>query len=114
MTAPIPNPAPRGATTKGNLSPARQRLVELMQRLNFGRIDHLEVRGGEPVLDPMPAVVREHKFCADNTPRPEAGRDCKLKNQVADLMALLDEIGDGTISVLSFKHGLPFHAELPV
>ena len=114
MSAPISNPAPRGEATKRNLSPARQHLVELMQRHNFGRIEGLEVRGGEPVLDPKPVVIREHKFCADNAARPEAGRDCKLKNQVADLMALLDEIGDGTILVLSFKHGTPFHAELPV
>jgi hypothetical protein len=84
-----------------------------MQRLNFGRIENLEIRGGEPVLDPVPRVVREHKFCADNGPRPEAGRDCVLKNQVGDLMHLLDNLGDGTITVLSVKHGLPFHAELP-
>lgn len=104
------NPTP----TKTSLSPARRRLVELMQRLNFGRIEGLAVRAGEPVLDPMPAVVREHKFCSDNGPRPEAAKpDCQLKNQVRDLMSLLDQIGDGSIAVLSVKHGLPFHAELP-
>ena len=102
------------ATTKSALSPARRRLVELMQQRNFGRIEELQVRGGEPVLDPMPRVVREHKFNAENGPRAEAGRsDYLLKSQVRDLMQLLDEIGDGVISVLSFKHGLPFHAELP-
>lgn len=104
------NPTP----TKSSLSPARRRLVELMQNLNFGRVEHLEVRGGEPVLDPLPNVVREHKFCSENGPHREAGRpDCPLKNQVRDLMSLLDEVSDGTIAVLSIKHGLPFHAELP-
>ena len=98
---------------KSALSPARRRLVELMQRVNFGRIDRLEVKGGEPVLEPMPAVTREHKFCGNNSPRPEAGRDCQLRNHVADLMRLLDAIGDGTITVLVFKHGQPFHAEVP-
>ena len=73
------------------------------------------MRGGEPVLAPMPRVIREHKFCAENGPRPEAGRtDCLLKSQVRDLMTLLEEIGDGAIAVLTVKHGLPFHAELPV
>jgi hypothetical protein len=96
------------------LSPARQRLVELLQHINFGRIEGLEVRGGEPVLDPQPRVVREHKFCSDNGPRPEVGRaDYALKDQVADLMRLLDDIRDGVIAELSVKHGLPFHAELP-
>lgn len=96
------------------LSPARRQLVALMQKLNFGRLEGLAVRGSEPVLDPMPAVIREHKFGGDNGPRPEAGRgDHALKAQVVDLMALLDALGDGTVAVLSVKHGLPFHAELP-
>ena len=100
--------------TKSALSQARRRLVEICQRLNFGRVEDLQVRGGEPVLDPMPRVIREHKFCSENGPRPEATRaDCKLKSQVTDLMQLLDAIGDGTIAVLTVKHGLPFHAELP-
>lgn len=104
------NPTP----TKSSLTPARRRLVELMQRLNFGRIEGLSVRGGEPVLDPMPAVIREHKFGSENGPHREAGRpDYQLKNQVTDLMALLNAIGDGAIAVLSVKHGVPFHAELP-
>jgi hypothetical protein len=113
MTASLPSPAPRSANTKLALSPARQELVALLQRTNFGRIEGLQVRGGEPVLDPMPRVTREHKFCAENGPRPESGRaDYKLKNQVRDLMQLLDSIGDGVIAVLTVKHGLPFHAEL--
>ncbi len=100
--------------TKSALTPARRRLVELCQELNFGRIEHLRVLSGEPVLDPPPVTVREHKFCSENGPRPEAARpDCVLKSQVRDLMALLDQIGNGTIAVLSIKHGLPFHAELP-
>ena len=99
---------------KSSLSPPRQRLLELLQELNFGRIEGLRVRAGEPVLDPRPRVTREYKFGADNGPHREAGRfDCQLRNQVLDLMVLLDEVGDGTIAVLSIKHGLPFHAELP-
>jgi hypothetical protein len=102
------------AQTKSALSPARRRLVELMQRLNFGRIEHLEIRGHEPVLEPAPRAIREHKFCSENGPHRETGRpDCQLKNQVLDLMQLLDAVGDGTIAVLTVKHGLPFHAELP-
>jgi hypothetical protein len=38
--------------TKAALSPARRRLVELMQEINYGRIERLEVRDGEPVFDP--------------------------------------------------------------
>ena len=96
------------------LSPARRALVAVLQRLNFGRVEGLTVRAGEPVLDPPPRVVREHKFGGENGPRPEAGLpDFGLKPQVLDLLAVLDEVGDGTIPVLTVKHGLPFHAELP-
>lgn len=99
---------------KSALSPDRRRLVELCQRLNFGRIEGLEVRGGEPVFDPQPRTVREFKFAGDNGPRPESRRaDCALKDQVGDLMRLLDAVGDGVIETLTVKHGLPFLAEVP-
>ena len=39
---------------KSSLSPARTRLVGLMQRLNFGRIDELRILDGEPLFDPPP------------------------------------------------------------
>ena len=48
MTA-VPN------RTKQSLSPARRRLVELMQEVNFGRIEGLHVRDGEPILEQAPA-----------------------------------------------------------
>src|SRR5262245_59935470 len=53
------------------LSRPRRRLVELMQNLNFGRIEVLVIRNGNPILDPLPRVVREVKFGGDNGPRPE-------------------------------------------
>jgi hypothetical protein len=95
--------------TKAALSPARQRLVELMQLINFGRLEGLAVRNGSPVFDPPPRLIREVKFGADNGPRPErdAG-DFLLKAQVVELVHQLDRLGDGTIEVLEIKHGLPF------
>ena len=100
--------------TKSALSPARRRLVELLQTINFGRLEHLPVQGGEPVLDPLPPITREYKFSAENGPRPEATRpDCALKPQHLDLMHVLDEVRDGTIAVIICKHGIPFSCELP-
>jgi hypothetical protein len=101
-------------STKSALSPARRKLVELCQQIHFGRVEDLQVRDGEPILNPRPRVVVEHKFCSLNGPHPESARaDSALKSQHVDLLRLLDEIGDGTIEVLTVKHGLPFHAELP-
>jgi hypothetical protein len=99
--------------TKSALSPARQRLIELLQETNFGRVENLEVRDGEPVMDTQPPVVLEYKFAAENGARPEAGLgDFTLKEQHLDLLRLLDAVGTGTITQLTCKHGLPFSAEV--
>jgi len=99
-----PNPI-----TKSTLSAPRARLVEVMQRVNFGRIEHLAVRDGEPMFDPSPRVVREIKFGGDNGPRPEAIKpDFALKSQVRDLFAQLEALGDGVISCIEIQRGLPF------
>jgi hypothetical protein len=99
------------ATSKSSLSPDRRRLIELMQRVNFGRIEGLAVRHGEPVIDDAnpPRVVLELKFGADNGPRPEARiADFSLKAQVLELFAHLDRLRNAHIESLTVKHGLPF------
>ena len=94
---------------KRHLSPARARLVELMQDVNFGRIERLECVGGEPILYPRPDLVREHKFGGENGPRPELkADDFLLKQQVVELLAYFDEVRDCFIELLEIKHGLPF------
>ena len=94
---------------KSILSPSRARLLELMQRLNFGFVESLAFRDGQPVFSPPPRLVREVKFGADNGPRPEADqRDFTLKARVLDLFAHLEALGSGVIRRLEVKHGLPF------
>jgi len=95
---------------KSSLSPDRQRLVELMQNINFGRIENLVVRDGEPVLnDPAPRVILEVKFAGENGARPEAAMsDFTLKAQVVALLAHFDRIRNARIETLAIKHGLPF------
>jgi len=95
---------------KSDLSEPRRQLLELMQELDFGRIEALAVRAGEPVLDPPPKIVREVKFGGQNGPRDErALDDFSLKAQVVELFDELDRLGDGVIDVLTVKHGLPFN-----
>ncbi|UYV11918.1 MAG: hypothetical protein NCW75_11485 [Phycisphaera sp.] len=94
---------------KHHLSSDRRNLVETLQKINFGRIEGLVIRGGEPVLDPMPRIMHEFKFQADNSPRPESVKsDFLLKRQVVELFALIDQLGDGVIQSLEVRHGLPF------
>jgi hypothetical protein len=98
---------------KSRLSPARRELVELLQEVNFGRVEGLAVRAGQPVFSPPPRVVREVKFGGDNGPRPErAAGDFELKAQVVDLFAALDRLGDGVVDLIEVKHGLPFKMEV--
>ena len=98
---------------KSGLSASRRQLVELMQDINFGRLEELAIRGAEPVLDPPPAIVREIKFGGDNGPRPERRTDdFLLKSEVLELFGALDDLGDGVVNVLEIKHGLPFRMSL--
>ncbi|MBT8341828.1 MAG: hypothetical protein HKP58_10870 [Desulfatitalea sp.] len=99
----------RNDFTKSSLSQPNARLVELMQRINFGAIEKLIFKRGELLFDPPPRVIREIKFCAENGPRPETTKqDFTLKAQVRDLFAQIETLGDGVIHSLEVKHGLPF------
>lgn len=94
-------------TTRG-LSPARQRLVHLIQRLYFGTLRELSVRGGEPVLEPLPTVRFRKKNGSIPVPRPSAAsNDFALKREWVDFFADLDAIGTGTILNIEVAHGLP-------
>ncbi|OWK39877.1 hypothetical protein [Fimbriiglobus ruber] len=97
------------APLKSSLTPAARRLVELMQRINFGTIEDLPVRRGQPVLDPLPRYVTEVKFGGENGARPELmAPDFPLKAQVVELIRRLADLGDGTVAALEIKHGIPF------
>lgn len=99
----------RPGITKRTLSPARRQLVELLQRLNFARIEDLAIVQGEPRFEPAPRILREVKFGSENGPRPElVCRDFELKAQLLDLFHLFDQLGTGTLELLEVKHGLPF------
>ena len=96
-------------TNKSSLSLQRQLLVETLQRINFGRLDNLRFRNAQPVVDETSRIVREHKFAAENGPRPESLKaDFAIKHQLVELFRYFDESGDGLIESLEIKHGLPF------
>jgi len=96
------------AVTKAALSPARRRLVELMQEINYGRIERLEVRDGEPVFDPPPTVLRLFLFGKDNGPNASRGNDgFALKKKVAELFEVFDRERSLSIQELMIDNGLP-------
>lgn len=99
----------KGMLTKSSLSAPRKRLLESMQRLNFGRIEGLEIRNGEPVFQPAPRVIQDIKIGGENGPRPElTNDDFTLKSAVIELFDHLSRIGDGTLESIEVKYGMPF------
>jgi len=95
--------------TLSSLPPERRHLLKRMQQINFGRVENLVIKDGQPVLSPPPRIIREVKFGGENGPRPEASiEDFALKIQVIELLRYMDELQDGVIDVLEIKHGLPF------
>ncbi len=96
------------AAARSTLSPARQKLVDLMGEIGFGTLEGLIVLAGEPVLRPAPRIIREVKLAGESTCPSSAAADFALKAQVVALFAQFDQIGDGRIERLEIKHGLPF------
>lgn len=92
-----------------DLSPTWQRIVLTMSGLEFGVIEGLMVRGGEPVLDPPPTVIREIKFSETSSlsARSAHASDFLLRKQVVELVVTFSALGDETIDRLEVRHGLP-------
>ena len=104
-------PAMKQAKRFSQLSAPRQALVRLLQSVNFGYLEGLEVRSGEPVFNPAPTVFVEVKLDAGNEPRPEMDlTDFELGNEVIRLVEQLDELGDGNIERIDVRYGIPRRA----
>jgi hypothetical protein len=90
------------------LSSGRQALVRLAQRTNYGQIQSLPVRGGDPVLGPDLVVHVDIKLGSDGGWRPEVGlTDFNLPKEICALMRKLDEIQDGEIEAVHIQAGVP-------
>jgi hypothetical protein len=107
--------------TKSALTPGLARLIELLQELNFGRIEALTILAGQPVFDPPPRIIQKLKMGADNAPRPEVGyADFRLKDGVVELLEVISRLGNGEIRSIEVRCGLPvsveveWHPEAPV
>lgn len=91
-----------------DLSALEKRLVNLMQRINFGRIRSLQVTAGQPQFDPPPRTQRDHKFGAKNGQRAEVLLpDFVLSREQAELIQEIRAMSDGTIVNLEVRGGLP-------
>jgi hypothetical protein len=90
-----------------DLGPERRELIELFCKTGFGRI-RIHIAAGQPVMDPRPVVLKEHKFgAASSVGRPTSQADFELKQQVIEFLEQIVSINDGVLD-LEVQHGLPF------
>jgi hypothetical protein len=100
--------------TKSSLSAAQTQLIQLLQAVNFGRVEALQVTQGQPSFDPPPRVIQKLKFGGgENGPRAEFGYgDFRLKHGVVELLELISSIEKGEIRSIEIRFGLPCTVEL--
>lgn len=104
---------PTSHVLKRDLSRDCMQLLELMQRINFGRIEGLRVVNGEPVLSSIKSARSVHKLKGENGPRPELEIvDFSLKQEVCEFFRLIKRVGNGELDLIEIKHGLPFIVEI--
>jgi hypothetical protein len=99
-------------TNTKDLLPSERGLLEIVRALGFGQIEFLQIRAGEPVLDPKPIVVHALKFGVPRESAAPAGSDFDLKQEVADLFEYTRDVDEGEIRALVVRHGLPFSMEI--
>ena len=94
-----------------DLSPAQRWLVDLMHLHQFGRIENMAVRGGEPILNNDVKVVRVARLGSGTDGAKVTRTEFESKKQVRDLFEELAQLENGTVILLEFRHGLPFLLE---
>jgi hypothetical protein len=103
----LPEPHNHPRTTR-DLTTAQRLLLELILKNQFGRIENVPVRAGQPVLDCGVRVVRTAHLGQESseTKLPRAD-EFELKKAVTDLLDELASLVNGTVVRLEFRHGLP-------
>jgi hypothetical protein len=96
----------------GDLSDQQRAVLELMRAHQFGRIENMSIRAGQPVLDQDLKVVRVASLGGESGGTKVPARDeFELKRSVCDLFDELARLRHGTLVKLEFKRGLPCRLE---
>jgi hypothetical protein len=91
-----------------NLSAQQRWLVDLMREHQFGRIENISIREGQPILDRDVKVVRVTRLGGkSDMPEISGTAEFELKKQFRDLFDELARLGNGGVIRLQFRHGLP-------
>ena len=96
---------------KSTLTPARCRLIDLMSRMQFGRITALDVQGGDPSFGVDSQVLTEVLFGKSQSGTAPTGSDFALKREVVEFLEVLDRVGNGRLELVDIRNGLPFRVQ---
>jgi len=69
----------------GDLSAQQRSLLEMMRMHQFGRVENMRVRAGQPILDHDVRVVSVARLGGENTTNQVASEEYELKRPVRDL-----------------------------
>jgi len=95
------------------LPPEQQRLVRLFQKIRYGRIHRLRVRDGRADLAAGVPWTRTVKVHGENAPHPcSRETDFSLRREIVEFFRLLQSVGDGEITDIQVRDGLPFTFEV--
>lgn len=104
----------RRPRTSADLTDAELQLVGVMSHHQFGRLENMPVRGGQPLLDRSVKVVCVERMGSKCGGTNVPSGEFELKEAHYDLFDRLARLQNGTILKLEFKHGLPFLIEIEV
>ena len=77
----------KDALMKSSLTVAQKQLVQLLRRVNYGRLEDLLIRDGQPSFNPPPVVIRKIRIPGDTGPRRELQTgDFVLKKKLFQLL----------------------------
>jgi hypothetical protein len=99
------------ARTTRDLTVAQRWLFDVIRNQQFGRIENMPVRAGQPLLDRSARVVRITRLDSDGREGAPGGDDVELKRPFCELFDELMRLQDCLVVRLEFRHGLPLQLE---
>jgi len=80
----------------------------MMQAVNFGELQCILVKDGDPIFADGSAVIVDVKLDKEESSRPQlALEDFELTIEIVRLLSRLDDLTNGTIKSLEVRAGIP-------
>jgi hypothetical protein len=105
------NATPTGSPV--NISAERRLLLEFLRSIRNGRIEGLQIRAGEPLLDPAPTIVRDVRLGRPTEPSPDITIESLMAlRPVAEMFDFFGKRRYCDVVLLEVKEGVPVRMEV--